>query len=69
MTLLVENDEGKQVLFQVNSTGFSFQGDGPTIFIIKSEPLKNGEPWVIKHPAGTLMTRGLAQPTTTERKP
>jgi hypothetical protein len=61
MSLAVENDKGQQVLFQVQDKGFEFKSPGPTFFFIKSEPLENGEPWVIKKPAGTMMTRVLRE--------
>lgn len=61
MTLAVKNDAGQRVLFQVQDTGFEHKPPGPTMFVIKSEPLANGEPWVIKKPAGTLMLRILKE--------
>ncbi len=60
MSLAVEKD-GHIVLFQVNSKGFSYKPDGPTIFVLKSEVLENGEQWVIEKPAGTMMTRVLRE--------
>lgn len=59
MTLAVKNAEGQTVLFQVQDTGFEFTPAGPTLFILKSEPLENGKQWVIKKPADTMMTRIL----------
>lgn len=59
MTLAVENDAGQLVLFQVQDTGLEFKSPGPTLFILKSEPLENGKRWVIKKPAGTMMLRVL----------
>ena len=61
MSLAVENDLGQRVLFQVHDKGFEYKSPGPTLFVIKSEPLDNGKQWVIKKPAGTMMTRVLKE--------
>lgn len=60
MTLAVKKD-GRVVLFQVNSTGVEHVPPNPALFVLKSEELENGEQWVIKKPAGTMMVRILRE--------
>ena len=60
MSVAVEKD-GHIALFQVNSKGFESKPPDPVLFILKSEVLENGEQWVIKKPAGTMMVRILAE--------
>jgi hypothetical protein len=58
MTLVVEED-GHSLQFNVEEKGFRHVQGGPLMFTLKSEPLTDGQPWILEYPAGTIVTRIL----------
>jgi len=55
MSLAVE-EGGHLLQFNVEEVGFRLTQGEESWFTLKSEPLENGEPWVLEYPAGTVVT-------------
>lgn len=51
--------DGHSLQFNVEEKGFRHIPGEKAVFVLKSEPVDGGEPWVLEYPAGTIVTRIL----------